>query len=635
MRLRWTGELAGLEEGIRLLSQELGVEQAEEGTAEEADAVIEVRREENGGLRITADRGAGTVVYGRKAHFFRGIGLLVEALWKGSSVRIEESPQFDTCGAMFDCSRNAVLTLASAKTLLRLMALMGMNVMMLYTEDTYELEGQPYFGYMRGRYTAEELKELDRYASLFGIELIPCIQTLGHLEAFLKWDASKAFRDTADILLAGADETYGLIDRMIAMAADTFTSRRIHIGMDEAHGIGLGRYLDRFGYRRRFDIMTEHLNRVTMITARYGLEPMIWSDMYFRLASETGDYYDRNAVIPADVVQSLPPGVDLVYWDYYHEDQEFYADYIRKHREFGKPPVFAGGIWTFSGFCTNYEKTFAASEAGLAVCKEQGLREVLAAVWLDDGAESHMYSALLGLQLYAEHAYSATVDRESLRLRFAACTGGDASSFLRLSGLDGVPGAQLHKLEPDNPAKYLLWQDPLLGLFESHLEGLDLEGHYARLQEQLREDGKKNGPWASVFAVPEKLCGVLSLKCGIIDRLRQAYQERDAKQLKQLALTDLPELYERVRLLREEHRRCWMEVYKPFGWEVLDLRYGGLLARIDSTSDRIGRLLAGEVQTLEELEEIRLDYEGLTARSPSDGLGRNNRYRRIVTAGVL
>ena len=59
------------------------------------------------------------------------------------------------------------------KLMLRKMALMGMSVAMLYTEDTYEIPQQPYFGYLRGRYTQQQLRELDRYAADLGIELIP------------------------------------------------------------------------------------------------------------------------------------------------------------------------------------------------------------------------------------------------------------------------------------------------------------------------------------------------------------------------------------------------------------------------------------------------------------------------------
>ena len=75
---------------------------------------------------------------------------------------------------MVDCSRNAVPNVSTLKKLIRRMALMGYHALLLYTEDTYELEGYPYFGYMRGRYTREELKEIDGYAEKFA-EIGPCI----------------------------------------------------------------------------------------------------------------------------------------------------------------------------------------------------------------------------------------------------------------------------------------------------------------------------------------------------------------------------------------------------------------------------------------------------------------------------
>ncbi len=31
------------------------------------------------------------------------------------------------------------------------MAVMGLNMLMLYAEDSYVIEGEPWFGYMRGK----------------------------------------------------------------------------------------------------------------------------------------------------------------------------------------------------------------------------------------------------------------------------------------------------------------------------------------------------------------------------------------------------------------------------------------------------------------------------------------------------
>ena len=96
---------------------------------------------------------------------------------------------FDSLGVMIDCSRDAVPNVERLKLFFEAIAKMGYNVAMLYTEDTYEVENEPYFGYKRGRYSMEELRELDSYAASLGIELIPFIQTLAHLGSLTRWRA--------------------------------------------------------------------------------------------------------------------------------------------------------------------------------------------------------------------------------------------------------------------------------------------------------------------------------------------------------------------------------------------------------------------------------------------------------------
>ncbi len=248
---------------------------------------------------------------------------------------------------MLDASRNGVMTVSYAKSVLRRLALMGYNMAMLYTEDTYELDGEPHFGFLRGAYTFEEIKKLDDYAHTLGIELIPCIQTLGHLPAFLRSSGAAPVRDTDDILLAEEEKTYALIRKMLSFWSHACRSRRIHIGMDETHDLGRGKYMDRNGWRRGFDLFNAHLARVNFLCRKEKLEPMIWSDMYFRMGSATGDYYDYDANIPPDVVGAIPSNVRLVYWDYYHLTEEIYDKMIAAHRRIGCEPPVGSGLWTW------------------------------------------------------------------------------------------------------------------------------------------------------------------------------------------------------------------------------------------------------------------------------------------------
>ena len=162
-------------------------------------------------------------------------------------------------GVMIDCSRNAVLKVETVRQYADLLKKMGYNTLMLYTEDTYEVDGQPYFGHFRGRYSKAELKELDAYCTKIGIELVPCIQTLAHLNEMFKWRSEYgSINDCDDILLIGEEKTYELIDAMFATVSECFTGRKIHIGMDEAYRVGTGKYQRLHGIRDRFDVINEH-----------------------------------------------------------------------------------------------------------------------------------------------------------------------------------------------------------------------------------------------------------------------------------------------------------------------------------------------------------------------------------------
>ena len=624
MRLNFTGSISNQTAGIEALTKRLNMQLDKSGTP--------VKGEQRAGdLEIKAGSGGITICYQEKIHFFRGLGILAERLGRGETeFHVKETPRFKTNGLMADCSRNAVLTVDSVKDIIEAMALMGLNLLMLYTEDTYELEDYPYFGYMRGRYTYNELKECDDYADAFGVEIVPCIQTLAHLTEALKWSYAANLKDTPDILLAGSDSTYEFIEAMIKAAAAPFRTKRIHIGMDEAFNVGLGRYLAKNGYKNRFDIMNGHLEKVMEITKRHGLAPMIWSDMYFRLASPTGDYYDDNADIPQGVIDRIPREVQMVYWDYYHTTVEEYKGLIKKHKAMGLDVIFAGGVWTWNGIAIDYDKTFDTTNPALTACKEEGVKEVFATMWGDNGNETSFYAALLGMQLFAEHGYSETVDNERLKSRFAVCTGQDMDAFLALGKLNKRTEFD-RSMTPDNPSKCLLWQDILLGLFDKHIEG-DFAGYYNDLASRL-ESFAKEGKYAFLFDTAAKTARVLSLKADLGVRLKAAYDAKDMGLLGSIVGEELPRLKYLAEDLRLAHMDQWFAANKPFGWEVIDIRYGGLIARINTAIRRVNQLLKGEISSIPELEEARLFFNG--EKGQMGKIPQCNIHRRIASASVM
>ena len=407
---------------------------------------------------VVEKKGMDVVVhYARKTDAFRALGrLLGESDRLAIAREFSETARFDLLGVMIDCSRNGVLKTETIKALMRRCALMGINTFILYTEDTYEVPGEPFFGYLRGRYTQEELRDLDAYADTLGIEMFLSIQTLGHLGQILQWPAYAGSRDVEEVLIAGEKKTYELIEKMIAAATAPFRSKRLHVGMDEAHGLGTGRYLKLHGYQRAFDIFNEHLHRVRDLCHKQGVRPIIWSDMYFRLGSKTNSYYDKESAIPADVAASIPKDVQLTYWDYYHTESEFYTEWIKRHRALGFEPLVAGGVWTWSHFWAALPFSFTTTDACMKACKAQKIREVFATLWGDDGMECDIFSALPGLQFFAEHAYADSVNQELLRANFRGSCDADFDAWVEASEIDSVPCLSAPEKSNTNVGKWLL-----------------------------------------------------------------------------------------------------------------------------------------------------------------------------------
>ncbi len=625
MRLSFTGETRDVEEGLAILCPLLDVEVAEGGLS------VEVARTEGDRVEVSRRGGALTIRYREKVRFFRALGLLVERLREGGGdFEVIEDPWFDTIGPMVDVSQgNAVPTVETVKRLLRRMALMGLDMLMLYAEDSYEVPGQPYFGYMRGRYSADEMREIDKYASVLGTELIPCIQTLSHLREVLKWDAFADVRDDDATLLVGHEPTYELVEQLIRAASSPVSTRRIHIGMDEAWHLGLGRYLERNGYRPKFEIMTEHLGRVLEITRRLGLKPMMWGDMFFRALSPTGGYHDVE--VPEGLAASVPKDVHLVYWDYYHTNEQHYVERIRAHERLGgAKPVFAGGIWNWRAWALNYGLTFATTNAALSACKREGVREVIATLWGDDGTECDLEAAMLGLQLFAEHCYDPCPDEVRVARRFRTCTGADYDDYVAIARLDETPGVPEGNYRYLNPSRYLLWQNVLMGLFDRNIRGIGFDEYYREHGARMGQAAGRNGEYAPVFELYERLCTVLAIKSELGLRLTDAYRRRDREALRGLAERDLPEAARRVRELRDVHRRRWHAIYKPFGWEVLDGRYGLVLGGLDTAIWRVREYLEGRVERLEELEAERLPFQGQEGLVNCYYAGRMQSASRLV-----
>lgn len=230
----------------------------------------------------------------------------------------------------------------------------------------------------------------------------------------MQWPHYAHLRDNTEVLLAEFEPTYEFIERLISAATGPFRSKRIHLGMDETYGLGEGRYKQIFGYKEPTKIFVQHLNRVMEICSRYSLQPMIWSDMLFCLAAKNNSlqgYYDQEnnpAKNSGDLVDSMPSNIDLVFWDYYHTNQEAYEQKLQHHRDLGCHQVWlANGAWSWSRFWTALPFTFQSIRASILAAKNKStpIRNSFITIWGDEGNECDTFSALPALLYYAQLGY--------------------------------------------------------------------------------------------------------------------------------------------------------------------------------------------------------------------------------------
>ncbi len=577
------------------------------------------------GVHIEAKPTEIRVRYGSRTAAFRALSLLPEVVKSGRT--LSQSPRFVTNGVLVDASRNAVPEPAALRRMIRQCAVMGLNALFLYTEDTISLPGYPYFGYMRGSYSEREIRELDDYADCFGVELIPCIQTLAHLTAPMRWRAFEEIRDIGDILLLDEDKTYRFLETLIVRMRELFRSKRIHVGLDEAYMAGLGRYLDRHGFPNRADLLLQHVERVTELCRRYGFRPMMWSDTFYRACG--GGY--KDACITEEICRRVPPDLQLVAWDYYSAAREDYDATFASHRRFDRDILFAGGAWKWLGFAPHIAHSLERSRTALASCTAYGVREVILTAWGDDGAEGSLWGILPVMQLFAEASWEPEADEKRLADRFAACTGMCWTDFLAVDRLHLLLGDAPGTPGPANPAKYLLYQDVMLGLFDVHVREED-GSVYTSAAQELAAAARRNPRGASFFDTLSKLAAVLEIKSTIGVRLRRAYQQRDRENLRR-GMDDLRRLPARCEALYRAVCSQWEEENKPFGREILDMRFGTLAYRLQAAIDRIEAYWEGQISSLPEWEVTLLPYD---AREDSRGCPiEESAWLKIVSPGVL
>ncbi len=217
---------------------------------------------------------------------------------------VRDHPDIPVRGVMLDISRDKVPTMDALRSVIDRLASLKVNQVQLYSEHTFAYRDHPDVHRKASPLDAEEIRQLDAFCRARHVELVPNQNCLGHMNRWLSHDryrplalAPDGFVDPFGITRAAMTidpsnpSSLALVRELLDELLPLFTSRRVHVGLDEAWELPASRMDDFLAWVATLRALPELAGR----------EMLMWGDMV------SGQ---------ADLVASLPEGVTVCEWGY-------------------------------------------------------------------------------------------------------------------------------------------------------------------------------------------------------------------------------------------------------------------------------------------------------------------------------
>lgn len=194
---------------------------------------------------------------------------------------IEDSPDFAKRGLMLDVSRGKVPTAETLRALVDLLARMKLNVLLLYVEHTFRFRRHPEIGAGWSPLEAETLRSLDAYAAMRHVELVPCLQSLGHMSHVLTLPRYAHLAETERrwTLAPAEPGSYDLLRDLYDEFLPNFRSRLFNANCDEPWDLGRGRSAELARELGPGGLYLSHIRRIHALAEEHGRRLAIWGDV--------------------------------------------------------------------------------------------------------------------------------------------------------------------------------------------------------------------------------------------------------------------------------------------------------------------------------------------------------------------
>ena len=189
------------------------------------------------------------------------------------------------------------------------------NAVLLYLEAAVKVPCVSFFSDDE-TYSPEEIREVVAYGNAKGIDIIPALENLAHVENFLRYENLAFISECKDAMVDGRGIVSGLghcacvssqegtdfLATYYRQVIALFTSRYVHVGMDEPFDFAVcpkcQARLD--NGETKADLFYGHLMKTYGVVKEFGRTMMMWDDFFEYL----------------DVVERLPRDIIMCTWNY-------------------------------------------------------------------------------------------------------------------------------------------------------------------------------------------------------------------------------------------------------------------------------------------------------------------------------
>lgn len=194
---------------------------------------------------------------------------------------ITDRPDFEKRGLLLDISRGKVPTLETLREVVDRMVGLKLNLLMLYTEHVFQFRRHPEIGEYASRMNAADVRALDLYAAERHVELVPTLQSLGHMHQLLKIPRYRHLAESDKMwsISPALEATYDLLADLYSEYLPNFRSDWVNANCDEPVDLGRGKSKGWAEKKGRGAVYRYHLERVQKIARSLGRQTMVWGDV--------------------------------------------------------------------------------------------------------------------------------------------------------------------------------------------------------------------------------------------------------------------------------------------------------------------------------------------------------------------